>query len=152
MLHVCSTSLLKTLWEKEKLLVTSNFSFSHSVSYPFGELSAIFIILKFSSANSFSLEESKICRWESVKKKTAYLWMYKKIIEQVKMVCWKSPGMSRCKTACFTVFYKPSVWGSQSVLERNTTWTYQTLPLWNRLLQTSYTVWDIQTYCTTNSF
>ena len=26
-LRVCSTSLLKTLWEKEKLLVTSNFSF-----------------------------------------------------------------------------------------------------------------------------
>ena len=42
-LHVCGTSLLKTLWEKEKLLVTSNFSFSHSVFYPFGELSAIFI-------------------------------------------------------------------------------------------------------------
>ena len=33
----------KTLWEKKKLLVTSNFSFSHSVCYPFGELSAIFI-------------------------------------------------------------------------------------------------------------
>ena len=33
---VCSTSLLKTLWEKEKLLVMSNFSFSHSVFYPFG--------------------------------------------------------------------------------------------------------------------
>ena len=30
-LHVCSTSLLKTLWEKEKLLVKSSFSFSHSV-------------------------------------------------------------------------------------------------------------------------
>ena len=30
------TSLLKTLWEKEKLLVMSNFSFSHSVFYPFG--------------------------------------------------------------------------------------------------------------------
>ena len=42
-LHVCSTSLLKTLGEKEKLLVTSNFSFSNSVFYPFGELSAIFI-------------------------------------------------------------------------------------------------------------
>ena len=27
------TSLLKTLWKKEKLLVTSNFSFSHSVFY-----------------------------------------------------------------------------------------------------------------------
>ena len=36
-------SLLKTLWEKEKLLLVSNFSFSHSVFYPFGELSAIFI-------------------------------------------------------------------------------------------------------------
>ena len=42
-LRVCSTSLLKTLREKEKLLVTSNFSFSHSVFYPIGELSAIFI-------------------------------------------------------------------------------------------------------------
>ena len=34
-LRVCSTSLLKTLWEKEKLLETSNFSFYHSVFYPF---------------------------------------------------------------------------------------------------------------------
>ena len=42
-LRVCRISLLKTLWEKEKLLVTSNFSFSHSVFYPFGELSAIAI-------------------------------------------------------------------------------------------------------------
>ena len=45
-LCVCSTSLLRTLWEKEKLLVTSNFSFSHSVFNPFGELSAIFIKFK----------------------------------------------------------------------------------------------------------
>ena len=42
-----STSLLKTLWEKEKLLVTSNFSFSHSVFYPFEELSAIFMKFEF---------------------------------------------------------------------------------------------------------
>ena len=35
-LCVCSTNLLKTLWEKEKLLVTSNFSFSHSIISPFG--------------------------------------------------------------------------------------------------------------------
>ena len=34
---------MKTQLEKEKLLVTSNFSFSHSVFYPLGELSAIFI-------------------------------------------------------------------------------------------------------------
>ena len=42
-LRVCSTNLLKTQWEKEKLLVTSNFSFFHSVFFPFGELSTIFI-------------------------------------------------------------------------------------------------------------
>ena len=41
--RVRSTSLLKTLWEKEKLLVTSNFSFSRSVFKPFVELSATFL-------------------------------------------------------------------------------------------------------------
>ena len=45
-LCVCSKSLLKTLWEKEKLLITSNFSFSHSVFYPFEEISAIFLKFK----------------------------------------------------------------------------------------------------------
>ena len=35
--------LLNTLWEKEELLLTSNFSFSHSVFYPSGELSTILI-------------------------------------------------------------------------------------------------------------
>ena len=42
-LPVCSTSLLKTLQEKEKLLMMSNFSFFCSVFYPLDELSAIFI-------------------------------------------------------------------------------------------------------------
>ena len=37
-LCVCCESLLKTLQQKEKFLVTSNFSFSHSVFYLFGEL------------------------------------------------------------------------------------------------------------------
>ena len=46
LLRVHSTSLLKTLWEKEKLLVMCNFFFSHSVFYPFGRLSAIFIKLE----------------------------------------------------------------------------------------------------------
>ena len=45
-LRVCSTHLLKTLWEKKKLLVTSNFFFSHSVFYPFRELTTIFIKFK----------------------------------------------------------------------------------------------------------
>ena len=42
-LRVYSTSILKTLLEKEKLLLMSNFSFSLSVFHPFRELSAIFI-------------------------------------------------------------------------------------------------------------
>ena len=54
-LRVCGTSLLKTLQENEKLLITSNFSFSHSVAcykhfsfshsvlYLIEELSVIFI-------------------------------------------------------------------------------------------------------------
>ena len=33
--RVFSSSFWNTLWEKEKLLVTSNFFFSHSVFYPF---------------------------------------------------------------------------------------------------------------------
>ena len=45
-LRVCRTKVLKTLWGKEKLLVTSNFSFSHSVFYPIRELSAIYIKFK----------------------------------------------------------------------------------------------------------
>ena len=45
-LCVCLTSLLKTAWEKKKLLVTSNFFFSHSVFYPFGEFSTIFTKFK----------------------------------------------------------------------------------------------------------
>ena len=40
-LCVCCITPLKTLWEKEKLLATSNFSFSHSVFYPLEELSSI---------------------------------------------------------------------------------------------------------------
>ena len=59
-------SLMKILWEKEKLLTTTNFSFPYSVFYHFGELTVIFIKLKtkLSSANSFSLEGSNICHLE----------------------------------------------------------------------------------------
>ena len=42
-LHICSTNVFKTLWKKEKLLVTSNFSFYHSVFSLFAITSAIFI-------------------------------------------------------------------------------------------------------------
>ena len=46
-LRVCSASHLKTLWEKDKLLVTSNLSFSHSIFYWFGKLSAILVKFEF---------------------------------------------------------------------------------------------------------
>ena len=52
-LRVCITILFKTLWEKEKLPVTSNFSFSHSVFYPFGDHSTTFIKFKIVVCNLF---------------------------------------------------------------------------------------------------
>ena len=57
-LRVCNTSL----WEKEKMLVTSKFSFSHSVFYSENFLPYA-SNLKLSSANFSSLEESKICHF-----------------------------------------------------------------------------------------
>ena len=59
-LRVCSTRLLKTLWEKEKLLIPSNFSLSHSVFYLFEELSAIFIRFEIVVCKLFLV-------WKSVK-------------------------------------------------------------------------------------
>ena len=58
-LCVCSTSLLRTLWEKEKLLLTSNFSISHIVFYLFWELDAIFMKFEIVVRKVF---ESNICR------------------------------------------------------------------------------------------
>ena len=55
-LRVCSTCILKTLREKEKLLVTSNFSFPHGVFYPFGELCIIFIKFKIGVCKLFQFE------------------------------------------------------------------------------------------------
>ena len=52
--YVCSRSPLKTLGNGE---IARN-----SVFKPFDEPSSIFIKLKLLSANSFSLEECKICR------------------------------------------------------------------------------------------
>ena len=60
--YVSAVCPLKTPWEKEKLLGTSNFSFSHSVFYPFWYFSATFIKFKLSSADCFSSGKFKICR------------------------------------------------------------------------------------------
>ena len=67
-LRVCCTNLLKTLCEKEKLLVTSNFSFSHSVFYQFEELSSIFIQFEIVVCKLFLFGKSlKFAVWERVK-------------------------------------------------------------------------------------
>ena len=59
-LRVCSTRLLKTLWEKEKLLLTSNFSFSHSVFKPIQVKIITLANFISSSANAFNLDKSRI--------------------------------------------------------------------------------------------
>ena len=63
-LRIYHASLLKTLWEKEKLLVMSNFSFFHCVFYPFGGFQPFSSNMKLSHGNSFSFEESEFCRVE----------------------------------------------------------------------------------------
>ena len=62
----CIADFLKTLWEKEKLLGTSNFSFSHSVFNPFRELSAIFIKFEI-VCKLFQFGSLKFVVWETVK-------------------------------------------------------------------------------------
>ena len=80
-LCVCSTMLLKTLWEKKKLLITNNFSFSHSVFYSFGELTAIFIkfeivickLIQFGEVWNLSFEKGL----STFTDKGFFLWVWK---------------------------------------------------------------------------
>ena len=63
-LHVCST--LKTLGKGE---IACNFSFSHSVIYPFGELPVIFIRFKILVSKLFHFGRVlKFVVWERVKR------------------------------------------------------------------------------------
>ena len=66
------TSLSKTLWEKEKLLVMSNFSFFHRVFYPFGELSAIFIKFEIVICKLSQFGSLKFVVWERVKRTLSF--------------------------------------------------------------------------------
>ena len=61
-LRVWIASLLKTQWEKEKLLITSNFSFPTVFSSVLDNFLPFSSNLKLSAANSFLSEEPKICR------------------------------------------------------------------------------------------
>ena len=81
-LGVCSTSLLKTLWEKEKLLLKSNFSFSRSVFYCFENFLPFSSIQKFSSANSFSFGSLKVTNFSKT------LLKYSLAIKDVHLLFW----------------------------------------------------------------
>ena len=48
----------KTLWEKEKMLVTSIFSFSHNVFYPYRNKLQILVTFMVKSANAFNLDKA----------------------------------------------------------------------------------------------
>ena len=76
-LRVCNTSLLKTQRGKGKLLETSNFSFSHSVFYPFEEPPAIFIKFKIVICKLFLFGlVKKIVVWEWVKRKKNFIILH----------------------------------------------------------------------------
>ena len=102
-LHVCSTSLLKTLWEKEKLLIFPQ------CFLPFWRTFHHFHqTLKLSSANSFNLEESKICRWELNCTKLKFFHLTKSYYTPTKGmfpgVYWNQPVCpSICPFICVSV-------------------------------------------------
>ena len=83
LLRVCSTSVLKTQWEKEKLLVTSNFSFSRGVFYLLGEVCAIFNKYEIVVCKLFQFWKSlKFVVWERVN----YVRLLRTIWEKEKML------------------------------------------------------------------
>ena len=67
--HISTKQLLKTLREKEKLLVTSNFSFSHNVFYSIKVLTSyIYFLLKWLVVLGFNATlTAKVISWRSVR-------------------------------------------------------------------------------------
>ena len=86
-LCVCSTSFLKTLWEKKKLLLRSNSSFSHSVFLPFRKTSHHF-------------PQLQNCRLQTLK-----IWT------SVEFVVWERVTTLKFKfsTSVYHLFYKTFV-------------------------------------------
>ena len=88
-LCVLNSSLLKTLWEKEQLLVTSNFSFSHSFFYPFGELSAIFIKFEIVVCKHRVWRSLKFVVWETVKEQFLLFSVFSTLSSHILIVLCK---------------------------------------------------------------
>ena len=81
----------KTLWEKEKILVISIFSFSLSVFYSIKERNH-FINSKLSSANALGLGQSKICHMGKGKRRLLYIIHSPFDIEKVNLCTFISSG------------------------------------------------------------
>ena len=105
---VCKTSLFKTPREKEKLLVTSNFSLSKGVFHTFGKLSAIFIKYEVVVCKLFqSRRVQNLPFWKGLKYFCSFVPLVKFVIcrglstwQTVKFVVWervKQPKYSRKK-------------------------------------------------------
>ena len=98
----------KTLWEKDKLLVPSNFSFSHNVFHSYISLvhqNAVLcgtgLIL--SQTTDFRLFRSEeVCRWQF-----QIWWKWRNILHKGGKHCWKRRNCaSRAISAFPTVFLK----------------------------------------------
>ena len=87
---------LKTLWEKQKLLITSNFSFSHTVFYPFWRTFRHFHRIWDCRLQALSVWEGlKFIVWEKVKKKNVH---FSEIIKFPESAC-------KCKLfVCLVIF------------------------------------------------
>ena len=72
-LRVHSINLLKTLWAKERLLITSNFSLCHGVFNPFGELSTIFIEVKIVVCKLFEFVRVKYLSFGKAMKNVSFM-------------------------------------------------------------------------------
>ena len=82
---VSNTSHLKTLWEKEKLLATSYFTFSNSVFYSFGELSSIFVKFEIVSV----LKSLKFVVWERVDRQFSMAQMMESVFNRIDYIIRK---------------------------------------------------------------
>ena len=90
-LRVCSRSLLKTLWEKEKLLFTSNFSFSHSVFLPIRKTFCHFHQIWNCRLQSLPVSKSlKIVVWEKVKEANLSKFSLSFVLHHYYCVYWSS--------------------------------------------------------------
>ena len=78
-LWIYSTSLLKTLWEKEKMLVTSIFSFSHSVFYSIRKINHHFSNIQLVVCKCFQFGHVRnSVVWERVKFGSVYNFLFGK--------------------------------------------------------------------------